>query len=106
MSPLLIILVMEETTRECRVGGLWELLYADDLALTAETLGKLELMFEEWRQAMERRGAQRAEGKLGKDKDDGGWRRGIRVECAVMVLELTLFYVECVGSGVIGGVWG
>ena len=56
LSPLLFILVMEEATRECRVVGLWELLYADDLALTAETLGEVELMFGKWRQAMERRG--------------------------------------------------
>ena len=56
LSPLLFILVMEETTRDCRVGGLWELLFADDLTLTAESLGEVALMFGEWRQAMERRG--------------------------------------------------
>ena len=56
LSPLLLILVMEEATRECRVGGLWELLYADDLTLTAETQEEVELMFGEWRQAMDRRG--------------------------------------------------
>ena len=47
---------MEEATRECRVGLLWELLYADDLALTAETQEEVELMFGEWRRAVERRG--------------------------------------------------
>ena len=56
LSPLLFILEMEEDRRECRVGGLWELLYADDLALTAETLGEVELMLGEWRQAMQNRG--------------------------------------------------
>ena len=56
LSPLLFILVMEEATRECRVGGLWELLYADDLSLTAETQEEVELMFGEWRRAVERRG--------------------------------------------------
>ena len=56
LSPLLFILVMEEATRECRVGGLWELLYADDLVLTAETQEEVELMFGEWRRAVERRG--------------------------------------------------
>ena len=30
---------------------------------------------------------------------------GIRVECVVTGLDLTLFYVERVGSGVIEGVW-
>ena len=56
LSPLQFILVMEEATRECRVGGLWELLYADDLALTAETQDEVELIFREWRRAVERRG--------------------------------------------------
>ena len=56
LNPLLFILVMEEATRECRVGGLWELLYADDLALTAEAQEEVELMFGERRQAVERRG--------------------------------------------------
>ena len=52
---------------------------------------------------MERRGLKV---NFGKDKDDGDWGGdgGIRVECAVAVLELILFYVEPVGSGVIGGV--
>ena len=70
LSPLLFMLVMEEATRECRVGGLWELLYADDLALTAETQEEVELMFGEWRRAEER-----IEGKLGKNKD-GNWGGG------------------------------
>ena len=47
LSLLLFILVMEEATRECRVGGLCELLYADDLTLTAETQEEVELMFGE-----------------------------------------------------------
>ena len=36
LSPLLFIVVMEEATKECRVDNPWELLYADDLVLTAE----------------------------------------------------------------------
>ena len=50
----------------------WELLYADDLALTAETQEEVQLMFGEWRQAVERRGL-KVEGKLGKNKDDSNW---------------------------------
>ena len=37
LSPLLLIVVMEEATNECRIGDPWELLYADDLVLTAES---------------------------------------------------------------------
>ena len=50
------------------VGGLWELLCADDLALTAETQEDVELMFREWRRAVERRGLKV---NLEKNKDDG-----------------------------------
>ncbi|KAG0711131.1 hypothetical protein GWK47_021274 [Chionoecetes opilio] len=47
---------MEEATKECRTGDPWELLYADDLVLTAETKEEVERRFIDWKQAMERRG--------------------------------------------------
>ena len=47
---------MEEATKECRIGDPWELLYADDLVLTAKTKVEGERTFKEWKQAMERRG--------------------------------------------------
>ena len=56
LSPLLFKLVMEETTKECRRGDPWELLYADDLVLTADTKEGVEAIFNEWQSAMERRG--------------------------------------------------
>ena len=56
LSPLLFILVIDEATKECRVDEIWELLYADDLALTAETKEEAEQKFFDWRQAMARRG--------------------------------------------------
>ena len=37
LSPLLFMIVMEAITREFRVALPWELLYADDLAVIAET---------------------------------------------------------------------
>ena len=49
LSPLLFIVVMEEATKECRVGDPWELLYADDLIVTAESREGVEALFEEWR---------------------------------------------------------
>ena len=39
LSPLLFLIVMEATSREFRVALPWELLYADDLAVIAETSG-------------------------------------------------------------------
>ena len=56
LSPLLFVVVMEEATKECRTGDPWELLYADDLVLTAEAKEEVERRFIDWRQAMERRG--------------------------------------------------
>ena len=56
LSPLLFILVMEEATRECRKGDPWELLYADDLVLTADSKREVIDMFNNWRGALERRG--------------------------------------------------
>ena len=37
LSPLLFVIVMEAMCREFRVALPWELLYADDLAVIAET---------------------------------------------------------------------
>ena len=36
LSPVLFNFVMEEATKECRRGVPWDMLYADDLVLTAE----------------------------------------------------------------------
>ena len=56
LSPLLFILVIEEATKECGGGSIWELLYADDLVLTAESKEEVERKFVDWKQAMARRG--------------------------------------------------
>ena len=37
LSPLLFVIIMEAIPREFRVALLWELLYADDLVVIAET---------------------------------------------------------------------
>ena len=56
LSPLLFNLVLEETTKSCRKGCPWELLYADDLVLMAESREEVLSMFEKWREALEKRG--------------------------------------------------
>lgn len=56
LSPLLFITVMQEATKEARGEGPWELLYADDLVLTAETLEEVRDMFNRWKAGMEQRG--------------------------------------------------
>ena len=42
LSPLLFMIVMEALSKEFRVGCPWELLYAGDLVLVAETLEDLK----------------------------------------------------------------
>jgi len=44
LSPLLFVTVIEAMYREFRVALPWELLYADDLAVIAETKEQLKLM--------------------------------------------------------------
>ena len=56
LSPLLFIIVMEALSREFRTSLPWELLYADDLALLAESLQDLEHMYVAWKQGMEAKG--------------------------------------------------
>ena len=56
LSPLLFNLVMEEATRDCRRGVPWDMLYADDIVLTAETKEGVLEQFNEWKCAMESKG--------------------------------------------------
>ena len=56
LSPLLFVLVLEEVTKEARQGGVKELLYADDLALTGESREEVGRMLTEWKRAMESKG--------------------------------------------------
>ena len=56
LSPLLFKIVMEEATRYVRRGDPWELLYADDLVLSAESRETVLEMFTDWSRAMELRG--------------------------------------------------
>ena len=41
LSPLLFIIVLEALSREFRTGCPWELLYADDLMISAESMEEL-----------------------------------------------------------------
>ena len=55
-TPLLFVMVMEALSREFRVALPWELLYADYLAVIAETEEDLIKRLNEWKDFVENRG--------------------------------------------------
>ena len=56
LSPLLFIIVLEALSREFRTGCPWELLYADDLVIIAESIEELVEKIEVWKKGMEEKG--------------------------------------------------
>ena len=56
LSPLLFIIVMEALSREFRIGCPWELLYAGDLAIVAESLEELKIRLKNWKSWLEEKG--------------------------------------------------
>ena len=56
LSLLLFIIVLEALTREFRTGCPWELLYADDLMISAESIEELLVKLKTWKAEMERKG--------------------------------------------------
>ena len=56
LSPLLFIIVLEALSREFRTGCPWELLYADDLVITAEDPEELETKLSNWKAKLEEKG--------------------------------------------------
>jgi hypothetical protein len=56
LSPLLFIIVMEALSRKFRGSVPWELLYADDLVLVAETKEDLLVKVKAWKDGLESKG--------------------------------------------------
>ena len=56
LSPLLFVIVVEAISREFRLALPWELLYADDLIVVAETEEDLIKRLNEWKNNVENRG--------------------------------------------------
>jgi len=56
LSPLLFVIVTEAISREFRVALPWELLYADDLTVIAETEEELIKRLNEWKDNVESKG--------------------------------------------------
>lgn len=85
LSPLLFIIVMDVVTREIRAGLPWELLYADDLVLVAESEDELKDKLRKWKNSMEAKGLKVNVAKtkvmiLGEDRnreETGKWPCGV-----------------------------
>ena len=56
LSPLLFTIVMEALSRKFRIGCPWELLYADDLVIVAQSLGELKVRLKNWKNGLEEKG--------------------------------------------------
>jgi hypothetical protein len=56
LSPLLFVIVMEALASHFKEGLPWEILYADDLVLLAETEEELRTLIERWRYGIEVKG--------------------------------------------------
>ena len=56
LSPLLFAIVMEALSQEFRHGCPWELLYADDLCITADSIEDLKSRFQLWKLNLESKG--------------------------------------------------
>ena len=56
LSPLLFVIVLEALSCEFRTGTPWELLYADDLVISAETEEELKMRLNKWKTKMEAKG--------------------------------------------------
>ena len=98
LSPLLFIIVLEALSREFRTGCPWELLYADDLMISAEYMEELLVKLKTWKTEMEKKGLRVNMGKTkimvsGMDLDLLIWKSG-KVPCGVCQKE--------VGSNAIG----
>ena len=56
LSPLLFVAVMEVVTQKVRDSLPWELLYADDLVLVAQSIEELREKVQQWKICMESKG--------------------------------------------------
>ena len=56
LSPLIFAIVVDVVTEHAREGTLNEMLHADDLVLTSESLEDLRVRFQRWRSALEGKG--------------------------------------------------
>ena len=56
LNPLLFVIVLEALSMELRTGCPWEILYADDLMVSVQSMDKLLMKLRTWRSEMEKKG--------------------------------------------------
>ena len=56
LSPVLFIIVLEALPQEFQSGCPWELLYADDLVIIADTMDELLYKLDLWKKHLEAKG--------------------------------------------------
>ena len=56
LSPLLFVILLEALSMELRTGCPWEILYSDDLMVSAQSMDELLVKLRTWRSEMEKKG--------------------------------------------------
>ncbi|VBB35221.1 unnamed protein product, partial [Acanthocheilonema viteae] len=56
LSPLLFTIIVDAISEDIRSGLPFEMLYADDLILTANSIDELSIMFDKWKRCLECKG--------------------------------------------------
>jgi hypothetical protein len=99
LSPFLFAVVMDVVCRDIMEGLLFEILYADDLVLMADSMEELQLKFDRWKSVIERKGLKV---NMGKTKvmvsGEGGERVVSRIDpCGVCDKRVKANSVLCIG---------
>ena len=98
LSPLLFVTVMDALTERVRQGLPWDLLYADDIVLVAETMELLKQKVIEWKDCMEAKGLKVNVGKTKVMKcgiDCGDVERTGRWPCGVCGKGVARNSIQC-----------
>ena len=94
LSPLLFVIVTEAISREFRVALPWELLYADDLAVIAESEEGLIKRLNEWKDNMESKGMRVNMNKT-KVMISGERQKAVRWPCGVCSTGVGSNSIQC-----------
>ena len=99
LSPFLFAIVMDVVCGDVMEGLLFEILYADDLVLMAESMEELQSKFDRWKSAIEKKGLKV---NMGKTKvmvsGEGGERVISRIDpCGVCDKRVKANSVLCIG---------